>query len=110
MDVSLERRSLLQFLYDHAARIPQLREPLLMEAEVLFPNVPNPLQLIQKYVTKMTQDQQYLGITEMSAGAFRDNYILVFVRERPHSLGGGLDVSGMVVPHSKSVRMRKVNE
>eukprot|EP00123_Amoebidium_parasiticum_P016011 comp23245_c0_seq2/m.37958 comp23245_c0_seq2/g.37958 ORF comp23245_c0_seq2/g.37958 comp23245_c0_seq2/m.37958 type:complete len:714 (-) comp23245_c0_seq2:11-2152(-) len=98
VDVSSERRSLLQFLYEHAANIPQLREPLMMEAEMLFPDVKNPLQLIQQYVTKMTQNQQYLGISEMSAGAFRDNYILVFVRERPHNLGGGLDVSGMVSP------------
>eukprot|EP00124_Ichthyophonus_hoferi_P004754 Ihof_evm3s567 gene=Ihof_evmTU3s567 len=98
VDVSAERRSLLQYLYDNAINIPQLKEALLMEAELIFPDIKNPPQLIQQYVTKMTKDQQYLGITEMSAGAYRDNYILVFIRERPFKLGGGLDISGMVAP------------
>ena len=34
----------------------------------------------------------------MAAGPYRDNYILVFVRERPHDKGGGLEVAQMIAP------------
>lgn len=39
-----------------------------------------------------------LGVAEMAAGPYRDNYVLVFVRERPHSMGGGLEVAQLVAP------------
>lgn len=34
----------------------------------------------------------------MAAGPYRDNYVLVFVRERPHNMGGGLEVAQLVAP------------
>eukprot|EP01134_Creolimax_fragrantissima_P005488 CFRG5488T1 len=100
INVSAERRSLLQYLYDQANSYPKLREPLLMEAQCQFANANamNSVELIQKHITKMSNEGVYLGISEMSAGPYRDNYVLVFVREKTASLGGGLDVSGLVAP------------
>ncbi|KNC82553.1 hypothetical protein SARC_05166 [Sphaeroforma arctica JP610] len=100
VNVSAERRSLLQYLYDNAVSVPKLKEPLLMEAQCQFADSynMNPVELIQKHITKMSNEGVYLGITEMGAGPYRDNYVLVFVREKPAGLGGGLDVSGLVAP------------
>eukprot|EP00122_Pirum_gemmata_P004636 Pgem_evm1s4219 len=66
----------------------------MLEAELDFPGCSTPMECIQKYITKMSRDKQYLGISEMAAGAHRDNYILVIVREGKT----GIEVAGLVSP------------
>jgi hypothetical protein len=38
------------------------------------------------------------GVAEMMAGPYRDGYVLAFIRERPHTVGGGLEVAQLIAP------------
>jgi hypothetical protein len=40
------------------------------------------------------------GVAEMMAGPYRDGYVLAFIRERPHTAGGGLEVAQLIAPPS----------
>jgi hypothetical protein len=62
-------------LYEKAESITPLKENLLLEAQVTCPDIPkyfSPIEKIRAYISTFTDEKKYFGITEMAAGAYRD--------------------------------------
>ena len=67
---------MLQWLYMNGMKYDQIKQEVLAEALLMFPGESSQQTSFLKYITKMAQSHQYLSVSEISAGGYRDGYFI----------------------------------
>ena len=98
IDLDSERSSLLQWLMQNYGRYRPIMESVVNEAKIAFPNETSQQTAFQNYIQQMKTSRNFFSISELAAGAYRDNYVLVIIHQNADT--GDAELQGMISPPS----------